>query len=50
MEPDIESYRQLCLAKHSKPILQKDHGHYEEEAAISRERTDASDAVRDEVR
>jgi hypothetical protein len=27
-------YRQLCLAKHSNPVLQKDHGHYMEEHAI----------------
>ena len=27
-------YRQLCLAKHSNPLLQKDHGHYVEAEAV----------------
>ena len=27
-------YRQLCLAKHSNPLLQKDHGHYANEEAV----------------
>lgn len=27
-------YRQLCLAKHSNPLLQQDHGHYANEEAV----------------
>jgi hypothetical protein len=27
-------YRQLCLAKHSNPLLQQDHGHYADEEAV----------------
>ncbi len=37
-------YRQLCLAKHSNPLLQKDHGHYiNDEAVVAMNGPDASD-------
>ena len=37
-------YRQLCLAKHSNPLLQKDHGHYaNDEAVVAMNGPDGSD-------
>lgn len=33
IERSYQIYRQLCLAKHANPLLQKEHGHYAEESA-----------------
>ena len=44
-EVQYRVYRQLCLAKHSNPLLQKDHGHYaDDEAIVAMNGPDSSDA------